>query len=62
MFDDVCSALRDVIYDAIEADICSEDSILRDAIEVEGMTIQYMDNGLAVEIEDRLYAIITERV
>lgn len=62
MFDDVCSALRDVIHDAIEADICAEDSLLRDAMEIEGMTIQFTDNGLAIGIEDRLYGIIIERV
>ena len=62
MFDDVCSAFRDVIYDAIQADVCSEDGMLRDAMEIEGMTLNYMDNGLVVEMDDILYGIIIERV
>lgn len=62
MFDDVCSAFRDVIHDAIEADFVSEDSTLRDAMELEGMTIQFTDIGLAIQIEDRLYGIAIERV
>lgn len=62
MFDDVCSAFRDVINDAIEADFVSEDSTLGDAMELEGMTIQFTDVGLAIQIEDRLYSIAIERV
>lgn len=62
MFDDVCSAFRDVIHDAIEADICAENSLLRDAMELEGMTIQFTDVGLAIQVEDRLYGIAIERV
>jgi len=64
MFDDVCCALRDVVHDAIDADIMSEDSVIRDeyALEVESMTMQFIDNGLAVKIDGILYGITIERV
>ena len=62
MFDDVCSAFRDVIHNAIDADLVSEDSALWDAMEIEGMSIQFTDTGLAIKVEDRLYSIAIERV
>lgn len=61
MFDDVCDVLRDLIHTAIKKDVFSEDSTLRDAMELEGLAVQFTDVGLAIQVEDRLYSITIER-
>lgn len=62
MFDDVCDALRNVIIDAIESDVCCKDSILRGAVETKGMSINFTDDGLSIEVDGRLYGIFINRV
>ena len=63
MFDEICSEIRDIIHDAIDASVVGTD--LEDLLAergVEGMCIQFTDDGLAITIGEELYGISIQKV
>lgn len=63
MFDEICSELRDIIHDAIDASVVGTD--LEDLIVergVEGLCIQFTDDGLVISVGEDLYSINIQKV
>ena len=63
MFDEICSETRYIIHDAIDASVVGTD--LEDLLAergVEGLCIQYTDDGLAISVGDDLYSISIQKV
>ena len=63
MFDEICSEMRDIIHDAIDASVVGTD--LEDLLaerEVEGLCIQYTDDGLAISVGEDLYSVSIQKV
>ena len=60
MFDEFCNEMRDVIYNALEDAFMSEgsnlDSLVVDA-GCECISVEFIDDGLAIRIGDALYGI-----
>ena len=63
MFDEICSEMRNIIHDAIDASLTGSD--LEDLIAergVESVCIQFIDDGLAISIGEELYSISIQKV
>ena len=63
MFDEICSEMRDIIHDAIDASVVGTD--LEDLLaerEAKGLCIQYTDDGLAISVGKDLYSISIQKV
>ncbi len=50
MFDELCSELRDIIHGAIDENT------------VEGISMTYTDDGIAVTVGEELYSISIQKV
>ena len=61
MFDKRCNDIRNVIHDALDDEVASEDSELMDNVK-SGLSMWFTDNGLAVMIDDAIYHVAIERV
>lgn len=64
MFDELCSALRDVIHDAIDESIngFTEVECLLAERNVDGVTMTFTDDGLAIAVGEELYSISIQKV
>ena len=63
MFDEICSEMRGIIHDAIDAATVGTD--LEDLLAergAEGMCIQFVDDGLAISIGEDLYSVSIQKV